>query len=149
MAYGNYFPQGYQPLYYQPQYQPPQVSQVQPAAQQPVPAQQSSGLIWVQGEAGAKSYLVAPNTTVLLMDSEGEQFFLKSADASGMPLPLRIFKYSETSKSTVREPEIAPPINVSEFVSKDEFEAFKSRTEAFMSKSAQAVKPHERREATK
>lgn len=68
-------------------YTPPQAqNSAQPA---------DTGLIWVQGVEGAKSYLVAPNKTVLLMDSENEQFFLKSADASGMPLPLRVFKYTE------------------------------------------------------
>lgn len=145
MAYGSYFPATYQPMYYQPQYQPPQAAQAQQPAQ---PVQQNSGLIWVQGEAGAKSYLVAPNTTVMLMDSESEQFFLKSADASGMPLPLRVFKYSETSKSPDRASESAPSINVSDFVSKGEFEAFRDRIEAFMSKGTQAPR-HERRETTK
>lgn len=49
------------------------------------PQQQSTGIIWVQGEAGAKSYLVAPNTTVQLWDSESQRIYIKSADASGMP----------------------------------------------------------------
>ena len=85
MAYNNGFPVSY-PQYYMPQYQPqvPQVPQVQsqPVQQQP---QMNSNLIWVQGEAGAKSYLVAPNTTVQLWDSERQTIYLKSADASGMP----------------------------------------------------------------
>ena len=76
MAY-NYFPATYQtPVYYpsQPQPQPPQ--QTQP---------QTQSLIWVQGEAGAKSYLVAPNSTVTLWDSEAQTIYIKSADATGMP----------------------------------------------------------------
>ena len=64
----------YQP-YYQPQYQQPQY-------QQPP---QNNGIIWVQGLAGAKSYMVAPNSTVQLWDSEAQCIYLKSADASGMP----------------------------------------------------------------
>ena len=83
MAYNNYFPVGYQ--YFQPQYQQ-SVPTVQPNIQQ---SNQSNnglgGIIWVQGEAGAKSYLVAPNTTVQLWDSESQTIYLKSADASGMP----------------------------------------------------------------
>ena len=74
MAY-NYFPATYQtPTYYpsQPQPQPPQQAQTQ-------------SLIWVQGEAGAKSYLVAPNSTVTLWDSESQTIYIKSADATGMP----------------------------------------------------------------
>lgn len=71
MAYGGGFPVTY-PQYYS---QYPQVSA----------PQQNSSIIWVQGEAGAKSYLVAPNTTVQLWDSERQTIYLKSADASGMP----------------------------------------------------------------
>lgn len=58
----------------------------QPMIPQPQPQyQQQSGITWVQGEAGAKSYMVAPNTTVQLWDSEQQVIYLKSADASGMP----------------------------------------------------------------
>ena len=73
MAY-NYFPQTYQQPVYYPQ-------QTQPQPQQA----QTQSLIWVQGEAGAKSYLVAPNSTVTLWDSEAQTIYIKSADASGMP----------------------------------------------------------------
>ena len=97
MAYNSYFPAGYQPMYYQPAYQPPQVAQPvqQTTAPQTQPQNNGNGLTWVQGEAGAKSFLLAPNTTVMLMDSENDTFYLKSADASGMPT-LRIFDYTGT-----------------------------------------------------
>ena len=84
MNYNNGFPVGYQ--YYQPQ------PVAAPTQQQP---QSNPGLIWVQGEAGAKAYAIAPNTTVMLMDSEAQTFYIKSADASGMPQPLRAFDYTE------------------------------------------------------
>lgn len=88
MAYNNVFPVGYQPaqMYY------PQMQQTQQAQQVQQP-QQSNGIIWVQGEAGAKSYLVAPNTTVQLWDSESQAIYLKSADASGMP-SIKILDYT-------------------------------------------------------
>lgn len=85
-----------------------------PYYQQPAQQRQDQGLVWVQGEAGAKSYLVAPGATVLLMDSEGSKFYLKSADASGVPLPLRVFEYKELGK---QEPVL--------YVTKEEFEKFK------------------------
>lgn len=131
MAYNSYFPMSYQaqtPYQYVPQ------PQMQAQAQ----SQPNSGLIWVQGEAGAKSYLVAPNTTVMLMDSESQRFFLKSADASGMPLPLRTFEYTEVAegpKSPAGAPKDAQSINLSNFVTKDEFEAFKRLTEATLGMS--------------
>lgn len=98
MAYNNGFPTGYQPYYGYQNYQ-----NYQPQVQQQNQAQQSSGIIWVQGEAGAKSYLVAPNSTVQLWDSESQTIYLKSADASGMP-SMRILDY------TIRQngPQVSP-----------------------------------------
>ena len=82
MAYYNGFPATYQPAVYQPQvFQP----------QQPQQAQQ--GINWVQGEAGAKAYLVAPGCTVQLWDSEEQVIYLKSADASGLP-SMKILDYT-------------------------------------------------------
>lgn len=108
MPYPNqYFPQYQQP--YQTQVQPPmdRLAQLQAQQYQMQPAMQSvpqtnQGLLWVQGEAGAKSYLVAPNTTVLLMDSEGSRFYLKSTDNTGMP-SLRVFEYSEVSQNATQD----------------------------------------------
>lgn len=58
--------------------------------------QTSSNVVWCQGEAGAKSYLVAPGQSVWLIDSENEGvFYIKTADLSGMPMPLRIFDFKE------------------------------------------------------
>lgn len=97
---------------------------------QPMQVQQpNNGLIWVQGESGAKSYLVAPNATVMLMDSEGERFYLKSADASGMPLPLRIFDYKERQSASVSDfkaPTSDFPDLDDKFVTRKEFDELKA-----------------------
>ena len=77
------------------------------------------------GEAGAKSYLVAPGETVMLMDAENPVFFLKSADASGMPMPLRIFDYKERINATTSDFK-APTSDFSEldgkYITREEFE---------------------------
>ena len=78
--YNSYYP--YPQMNIQPQYNP-----------QTPQNQSASGIIWVQGEAGAKSYMVAPNSTVQLWDSESQTIYLKSADASGMP-SMRILDYT-------------------------------------------------------
>ena len=52
--YNSYYPT-YPQMNVQPQYNPQN--------------QNTGGIIWVQGEAGAKSYMVAPNTTVQLWKS--------------------------------------------------------------------------------
>ena len=91
MAYYNGYPASYQPVYQPQQYQ----------------AQQ--GVIWVQGESAAKSYLVAPGNTVQLWDSEEKVIYLKSADASGMP-SMKVLDYTirgEAEKKTEPAPEYA------------------------------------------
>ena len=150
MAWNSYFPTGYQPMYY-PQTQPqmPTVQNNPQAVPQAVPQtvqpqSNGGGLTWVQGEAGAKSYLVAPNTTVLLMDSENDVFYLKSTDASGMPMPLRVFAYKE-QKSADSEPKLMQRDNYPAYVTKDEFEAFKGQIEAFMNSPSGR---HEKAEVT-
>lgn len=93
MAYNNGFPMSY-PQYtqqYPQQFQQP-ISTPQQQMQQQQPVQQGS-LIWVSGEAGAKAYLVAPNTTVQLWDSGENVVYIKSADASGMP-SMKILDYT-------------------------------------------------------
>lgn len=80
--------------------------------------QNNNGLIWVQGEAGAKGYLLnGPNQSVLLLDSENNVFYIKSTDASGMPIPLRIFDYTErvvVAKNATSQS--------ADYVTRDEFE---------------------------
>lgn len=105
MAYNNYYPATYQaPVIY---------SQAPP---------QSSGIQWVQGEIGARAYPVTPGASVLLMDSDENRFFIKSADASGMPLPLRVFSYTEEVATQSHESKI----DTSNFVTREEFEQWKS-----------------------
>ena len=105
--------------------QPPMPSQTM----QTQPAQQSSQIIWVSGEAGAKSYLVAPGNTVMLLDAENSVFYLKSADASGMPLPLRIFDYKErttTAQQAFGGAATGEGVNLDNFVTRKEFDELKA-----------------------
>ena len=91
--------------------------------------QQSSQIIWVSGEAGAKSYLVAPGNTVMLLDAENSVFYLKSADASGMPLPLRIFDYKErttASQQVFGGVVTGESVNLDNFVTRKEFDELKA-----------------------
>lgn len=118
MAFPYSNPVTYSPNYFVPN-MVPQMQQPMPVqAQQQAPQNSSNGLIWVQGESGAKSYLVAPNNTVLLMDSESPKFFIKSADNSGMPQPLRVFEYKELTQKTQKE-EI---IDSNKYVTREEFD---------------------------
>ena len=105
MAYYNY--PGY-PQMYQPQYPAGMQQTAQNAGNQ------QQGIIWVQGEAAAKSYLIAPGSTVQLWDSEEKVIYLKSADASGLP-SMKVLDY------TIRGEEKEEPAK--EYATKQELEA--------------------------
>lgn len=113
MPYNSYFPTNYSP------YQQAAMQQYQQAMQ---PQQQNGGLLWVQGIEGAKSHFVEPGRSVLLMDSESNSFFIKSADTSGMPLPLRVFDYKERTAQPVQQTPTAATIDTSGFITREEFE---------------------------
>lgn len=140
MAYG--YPQYYpQMSYYNAQQtaMPDQLAQLR-AAQQPMMQQQaqpsSNGLIWVQGEAGAKSYLVANGSSVLLMDSEKQTFYIKSADAAGMP-SMRTFDYTERNAS-VKQPSSSAQ-DAPEYVTRDELNTLTKRLEALEGRKKKGV----------
>lgn len=125
MAY-PFFPATYQPYY-------PQMAQNQPVSafqpqtgvntqqMQNAPQNANNGLVWVQGIEGAKAHMTVPGVPALLMDSECERFYIKTTDASGMPMPLRVFEYKEITDSPAKS--TAP--DMSAYVTRDEFEKFK------------------------
>lgn len=104
----NNYPYGYNPYM---QYQQQQTQQ------------QNSGLTWVQGVEGAKSYYINPGQSVMLMDSESNCFFIKAADASGMPLPLRIFDYTERTAQNAQKPPVTVPVDTDRYITREEFES--------------------------
>lgn len=117
MAYNSGFPMAYQPYYPMQNNSYPNQMAVTPS--QPT---QNNGIIWVQGEAGAKSYLVAPNNTVQLWDSESQTIYLKSADASGMPT-MKILDYSIRDNTVPNATPVAvTPVN--DYVTREEFNIF-------------------------
>lgn len=136
MPYNSYFPVGYQPYYPATNYgynmtqeQPPAVRPVQQAQ---AGQQMASGIIWVQGEAGAKSYLVAPNTTVQLWDSERQTIYLKSADASGMP-SIKTLDYTIRESAQNNAP-LASTFDSKAFATKDEVNILADKLEALQGK---------------
>lgn len=119
MAYNSY-PLNYG--LYNPYNSPvaPTIAQTTPIPTAPgiVQSGSNNGIIWVQGEAGAKAYPVAAGNSLLLMDSEKQVFYIKTTDASGMPQPLRRFVYHED----VAESATIPAIDTSLYVTHDELE---------------------------
>jgi hypothetical protein len=116
--YGLPAPNYQQPMPYQQQY--PQIQQT--VSQTPIMNNRASGIVWVQGEAGAKAYPVAPGNSVLLMDSESDVFYIKSTDASGVPMPLRMFNYTEIVQTQTKEQNTEAQLDTSQFVTRRELE---------------------------
>lgn len=132
MAVFNGYP--YQPMYQpytQPYTQNQNVAPMQPTVQPSV----QGGLIWVSGEAGAKAYLVAPNNTVQLWDSEAQVIYLKSADASGMP-SMKILDYTirDAAKNGTNTAPVMQANNLSDYVTKDELKAVSDEISAIRNK---------------
>ena len=137
-----------------PQPYPDRLTQLQNQYQQAVNVPQiqtmpqpqvNQGLLWVSGEVGAKSYLVAPNSTVLLMDSDAQRFYLKSADNAGMP-SLRIFEYTEVTNIPQNAPQA---LNTdlkeldSKYVKREEYEGLKRQYESIMERLNSMVSDNE------
>lgn len=84
-----YFP-GFQQQQFYPQYQ-----------QQFQPQMMPDDRIFVQGEVGAKAYIVAPGNTVTLWDSENPVIYRKSVNANGVPMMQRIrYTYEEDTETS-------------------------------------------------
>lgn len=135
MAYQN---PGY-PVYQQqfPAYQD-RLAQLQNQYQQTIPQYQpqqpvNQGLLWVQGVEGAKSYLVAPNTTVLLMDADAQRFYLKSTDGTGIPT-LRTFEYTEVPQNALQPVTAVPEDLDNKYVTRTEYDDLKQQYEDIIQK---------------
>ena len=97
----------YVPAYYPNNYAVMGGTSFAPYAQQPmsynnaaIPVQQpaannNSGMIWVDGEVGAKAYQIPAGVTgpVALWDTNDQVIYLKSVNQFGMPNPLQKIKY--------------------------------------------------------
>lgn len=118
--YPTFQPYGYQDQLNQLRTANPMTAQMpMPGFQMPMNRPDPTGLNWVQGEAGAKSWFVNPGATVLLMDSEGMRFYLKSADMNGVPA-MRTFEYTEVGTQKPQE-----TTQATNFVTVDTFNEFR------------------------
>lgn len=119
-GYGSWNRGGYapQPMAAPPQAQPFNGYQNQaPQQEAPPPASKPPLQVpWVNGEVGAQAYLIAPNSAVLLMDSDNPIFYIKTSDLSGKAT-IQAFRYGELYQ--------APQQNSPVYVTREEFETFK------------------------
>ena len=84
--------------------------------------QSNNQIIFVQGETGAKAYQIPINSTVLLMSSEANEFFIKSTDQAGFPT-IKKYRFTEVTQTKTTEQE--QQVKTQNFVTREEFEALK------------------------
>lgn len=133
--YPTYPMNGYQP-YAQPQY----AQQNQQNVQQQSPA----GLIWVDGEVGAKAYQLPSgwpsNTPLPLWDTNDTVIYLKSVNQMGMPNPLQKIHYKmdemQTQPAQTSLAALPAASEHTEYVTKDDLERMKEEIRASISEIA-------------
>ena len=123
----------YLPATYQPSWNYGGLNQqMYPQYQQNMPAQQtqnSPGLIWVDGEVGAKAYQMPQNwpanQPIALWDTNDTVIYLKSINPMGMPNPLQKACYKlEGMNSGEKVSGHAEP-DMSEYVRKEDLDKMK------------------------
>lgn len=141
--YGSYYQQPAQ-MQAQPNYNMGNMMNPQPQAQQPTQPQapQTSylPLTYVSGLIGAKSFIVAPNQTIYLRDSDegSDLLFEKSADMYGKYTltPYRMVRVNldDNGKQVQEKQKQAPTndINLDMFATKKDLDDFKTLFEAKM-----------------
>lgn len=105
-------------------------------------------IIFVQGETGAKAYQIPNNTTVLLMSSESNEFFIKTTDSSGFPT-IRKFTFQEHPNQEQQSKQCScdcqnnstATLPLKDYVTQEEFNNFKKEILNFYESNLSNGKP--------
>ena len=114
MAYGNYAP-FYRTGYFNPMPTPMMPNMVDnqnqfaqpyqmPTQTQPMSTPMpNNDMIFVLGQNEAESYPVAPNATVTMWDKNQKTFYIKTANAQGIP-SMQIYDFTERTQNVPQTP---------------------------------------------
>ena len=141
MAYGNYAP-FYRGGYFNPVQTPtmPQMAENQgqfaqpyqaPMQTNPAPMQMQTQptndmMLFVLNENEASAYPVAPNNSVVLWDKNNKTFYIKTANAQGIP-SMQIYDFTERTETHENTPKTHKCTCGDKFVTKEEFDALKGK----------------------
>ena len=106
-----------QPIQQTPMQTPTQFMQSQPSG---------DTMLWVLNENEASSFPVAPNNSVVLWDKNNKTFYIKTANAQGIP-SMQIYDFKERAESVQNEPVKHECKCGDKFVTKGEFDALKGK----------------------
>lgn len=117
--------------YSQPYTPTPQYNSYQ-NQQQTQPQQTYIPLTFVNGEVGAKAFIMQPNSTIYMQDSDSDKLFIKKSDAQGKST-MRKFKLVELDENDqIIENKVQKDMS-SNFISKEQLEALKQEFEGKLS----------------
>lgn len=142
MAYGNYAP-FYRGGYFNPMQAPTMSNmtenQFAQPYQTPMQAQQmpaptfNNDMIFVLGQNEAESYPVAPNATVTMWDKNQKTFYIKTANAQGIP-SMQIYDFVERAADAQKSPTEHTCQCGNKFVPKEDFNELQAKFEGIEGK---------------
>lgn len=83
-------------------------------------------LTFVNGIEGAKAYIVSPNSTIYLRDSDSDKIYIKSSDAQGR-LMMRTYRLVEVNDRDDKQ-------MTQEFATRDELKEIRDKIDEIQSK---------------
>lgn len=135
MTPGYYIPTMYGNAYYPSQNQASLPAQ----SYSPAPQQQTSqGIIWVDGEVGAKAFQIPQGwpagSPIALWDTNDTVIYLKSINQMGMPNPLQKIHYTMEEQRALPQGGISGTgvVEESKYVTKDDLSAMKDEIIAML-----------------
>ena len=143
MAYTPYYAPYSRPMgYYNPSIPQQDMSNMQanqqmhvqqPVQQMPmqtptpfVQTQPTNDMLFVLNENEASAYPVAPNNSVVLWDKNNKTFYIKTANAQGIP-SMQIYDFTERTETHENAPKTHKCTCGDKFVTKGEFDALKGK----------------------
>lgn len=89
-------------------------------AQTAQPQQMQTSVVWISGgKEEANGFMVAPNSRVIIFETNSMVFHIKERDASGTPIPMRTFNYTEEAENKPHDTKKMDD----KFVTRKEFDA--------------------------
>jgi hypothetical protein len=97
-----------------------QMMQPQMPVQTAQPQQMQTSVVWISGgKEEANGFMVAPNSRVIIFETNSTVFYIKERDASGTPIPMRTFNYTEEAENKPHDTKKMDD----KFVTRKEFDA--------------------------
>ena len=152
MAYGNYAP-FYRGGFFNPMQTPtmPQMADNQGQFSQPYQApmqtnpapmqtQPTNDMLFVLNENEASAYPVAPNNSVVLWDKNNKTFYIKTANAQGIP-SMQIYDFTERTEKPQNQPTEHKCTCGDKYATKEQINAIEGKIEDLTAKYEELSRP--------